>query len=395
MSTENLVVPALPLQHGAMHSYRLGAGGAEPVSFSTGQSVLHYDELLTNYAQNWVPPPERQGENINRWYLANRLFGRVSVNRASNVYSRMNQSTWYQTTDARVGTTSHVDEVQPYWDPRGSYAVTPFALEGVIDYWEQRQADSAILYEQRQTDVPLVVLQNSLELLAVRDTVRRVANLGSSYDAISGADLWDSYATSDPFLQLYDRLQRIMDETGYKANFLAMDMYTWRVFKLHPKVREALAVHTSTAGSSQPMQELGISDLQYKLRDVLAPNSVHITQARYVDGRSPEAATKKSYIGPDVIMAYCDEASVDSWGACKRFQMTGTPGGAIDGEFPEAAELTVFTYEDKKRGPDGSTIVRVRSDVQYKVERTDSIWVLKDVVDTSDPAYRSRLDSVT
>jgi hypothetical protein len=124
---------------------------------ATSQNALHHSVLLSNYAQDWRPPEEG-------YYVVPDLFPIVPVDKEFNDFARFNASTWRQTANAAVGPAGDVARVGWYRDADGSYRAKPYALEGVIDHKERDASDDVVQYEKRQMDVPLVTLQNTLEV---------------------------------------------------------------------------------------------------------------------------------------------------------------------------------------------------------------------------------------
>ena len=56
---------------------------------ATSNSALHRDALLSNYVQRWTPPTEN-------WYLSDWFFPQLKVDKESNLWKRINQSTFQQ-----------------------------------------------------------------------------------------------------------------------------------------------------------------------------------------------------------------------------------------------------------------------------------------------------------
>jgi hypothetical protein len=124
---------------------------------------------------------------------------------------------------------------------------------------------------------------------------------------------------------------------------------------------------------------------------VLEPGSIKITFGRYETKRGPQQGGKKSWIGADGLerrrLDVCDR----NVGATHRFAFTGKNSPADDGNPLDI--IGAYTYPKPERGPDGSTIVRVRTNSQHKVTKTESLFMLKGVVKTADlDLYRGELD---
>lgn len=336
---------------------------------ATSNSVLHRDVLLSGYVQRWTPPQDN-------WFLSDWYYPTLKVDKESNLYKRINQSTFQQTAETVVSADGDVAEVQFYVDPDGQYRCRAHALEGVIDHYDRARADDILQYEQLQTDIPMLVLANSLELEAIA-ALRNVANLGTSYKFLGPDELFDNYLSlaSNPVLELRRACERIISQIGRKPNRMSFDFLAWRAMQFNPAMQAIAPVHTTPAG----LQIITPAMLEKKLEDVLEPNSIKVTFGRYETKRGPQQGNKRSWLGADVPIAYVEEPSLKSIGAMHRFAFVGKNSPGDDGN--PADTIGVYTYPKPERGPDGSTIVRVRTNVDYKIVKTESLFVLKNVVD--------------
>ncbi len=350
--------------------------------------ALHHNVLLSAYAQAWTPPQDLT------WYLADELFRPIPVDKETNDYKIINQSTYQQLADTIVGADGDVAEVQFYVDLDGTYKAKAHALDGVIDHLERQKADDILEYEKRQADVPLTVLTNTLEYDAMQ-VVRNTANLGTSYRALASDELFDNYSSldSNPVLILREACEAIISAAGRLPNFMAIDFLVWRAMKFNPAVQAIAPVHTMPAG----LQEITVEMLEKKLEDVLRPKSIRITYGRYETARGPVLpanSKKKSWLGSDVVIAFNQDVSRSSLGAAQQFRFTGQNAGdeSIQTENP-GSPIGIYTFPAQHRGQKGSTIVRAITNRDYRVTRTSSLFVLKQCVDiTNTTLYRNELD---
>lgn len=358
---------------------------------ATSQSVLHHDVLLSGYVQHWKPPKDVP------WYLHDELFPQVPVDKASNVYKVINQSTFMKTAKAAVGPRGDVSVVQAYYDPEGSYKAIPYALDGVIDHLERDEADDVALYEQLATDLPMVVLMNSLELDAY-NAAFNTTNLGSNYETTAASDMFDNYTslTGNPMLYIRQKCEKIMNVTGRKVNFIAFDRLVWRALQHNPAVLAFVAVHAV----GNPLQLLTIEMFEKKLEDVMEKGALHISHFRYDPSRMPLAQSSLSphaAISSNMIIARLDPMSREDISATKQFAFTGkrdvlsgarlaAPDG---GELPAmvaTAPISAFTYPIFAQGQRGGTGVRVLTNRDFRVTRSTSLWVSFGVVDKTNTA---------
>jgi hypothetical protein len=343
-------------------------------------AVLHRDVLLSTYVQHWVAPKDN-------WYVSDHFFPALRVDKESNLWKRVNQATWQQTAETVVGPDGEVAEVTFYFDPDGQYRCRAHALEGVIDHYDRARADDVVQYEQLQTDIPMVVLANTLELEAL-STLRNPANLGASYKVLGPAELFDNYESirSNPVLEIRKACEYIISQIGRKPNRTAIDFLTWRAMQFNPAMQAIAPVHTTPAG----LQTITPRMLEEKLEDVLEPGSIKITFGRYETRRGPNQGRKLSWLGADIPIAYTEPPSLKAIGATQKFAFTGKNSPSDEGN--PADTIGAYTYPMPQRGPDGSTIVRVRTNTCYMVVKTESLFVLKNVVDTTNlDLYRGEL----
>lgn len=367
---------------------------------ATSQNVLHLDALLTNYVQHWTPPTDVP------WYMHDELFPAAPVDKASNVYKVVNQSTFMQTAPAVVGPRGDVGTVQAYYDPNGSYVTSPYALDGVIDHLERDESDDVAIYEQLQTDLPTVVLKNTMEVDAYGQMFT-TANLGSNYETTAAGDMFDNYGslTGNPILYIRMKCEKIMGITGRKVNLCVIDRLVWRAMQFHPAVQQIAPVHTTPAG----LQAISVEQLEEKLKDVMQKGAIKISHFRYDKTRGPKAQSSlltTAAIGPNLILGYMEKApSRQDISATKQFAFLG-PKDLVNGATlltptgenipPEimAAPMGAFTYPIFDKGQRGATGVRVLTNRAFKVTRPTSLWVSFGVVDkTNTSLYGTELQN--
>jgi len=353
------------------------------------QNALHHAVLLSGYAQDWRPPEEG-------YYVVPDLFPIVPVDKEFNDYARFNASTWRQTANAVVGPAGDVSRVDYYRDTDGSYRAKPYALEGVIDLKERDAADDVVQYEKRKLDVPLVTLANTLELdgLTVALTT---GNLGGSYETVAADERFDAIGSlnSNPVLYIERKARRIKRITGRKVNRIVLDDLLWQAIKWHPTSQAFLPVHTQPMG----LQLLTPKILEEKLEEVVEPGSIRITNFRRENKRPPIATGSedlRSVLKANLIIARVETGpSLSDWSAFKCFSWTGArdpiTGAALKDGDP-SAPMGVYTYPKPEIGQRGSTIARVICNREYKIGRTESLFVAFEAVDSTDSGlYGSEL----
>jgi len=370
---------------------------------ATSQGVLHHDVLLSQYVQHWKAP---KGVN---WYLHNKLFPVVTSDKASNVFKVINQGTFMQRGNATIGPRGDVNTVQAYYDPEVQFVTKPYGLDGIVDYLEREMADDAAKYEELQTDLPMSLIHNDLELDAW-NAVTTTANLGSNYATVPTDEMWDNASSlnANPILRMRKKCESIMAVTGRKVNFAAFDRLALRALKYHRTTQAIAPVHTTPAG----LQEITVKQIEEKLQDVMEPGSIHIVHFRYDGSRGPKGQSSlvpKSPVGPNLVLGYITDTSREDISATKQFAFVGDRNNVqgtnlqgvkdvpaldevLSGETHDPrAPIAAYTYPVYS-GQRGGHAVRVLTNRVFKVVRPSSLWVDFGIVDSSNSAlYGSEL----
>jgi len=348
----------------------------------TTTTGLHHEQLLTSYAQDWRPPEEG-------WYVSQDLFPVVPVPKEFDAYLRINPSTWRQTANALVGPAGDVSRVNFYRDTDDTFKTKPYALEGVIDLKERAAADDVLQYEKLCMEVPLRTLQNTLEEDALA-AATVTANLGSNYENVAGADMFDNLGIeSNPVLYIERKAAKIKRVTGHKVNILVIDDLAWRAVKWHPTTQRMFPGFTVPGA----VQVVTVKMIEEKLSEVMEPGSIRVVSYRKENLRSPTTSSTtdlRSVIGANMIMAYVSKSpTLSDWSAFKCFSWTGSQdpetGAKLDGGDP-LAPIGVYSYPKPEIGQRGSLITRVICNRQYKVTQTQSLFVSLGVVDKTQSA---------
>lgn len=353
------------------------------------QNVLHHEVLLSNYAQRWTPPEKE-------WLVADELFPTVPVEKPFDAFKKINQSVFMQTANTVVGANGDVAQVESAYDPDGTFKTKPHAIEAPIDILSAAIADDVAQYETNQLDVPMAVLKNTLELEAFTG-LYNTANLGTSYETVSSDQMFDAVGiNSNPILYIRKKCEQIKSEIGRKANRVIMDGYAWRALIFNPSSQMIAPVHTVPAG----LQHLTIEMVEEKLKDVLEPGSIRVTWFRREKGRGPVSvanSSKRSVVGPHMVIAYVEPPSRSSISALQKFAFTGnfakvdTATYKLDGGDPKAP-IGVYSYPRPDKGQRGSIMTRIITNVTYDVVRPQSLFVAFGVVDkTNSSLYGSYL----
>ena len=334
-------------------------------------SNLHVNRPLTDLVIAYTPSKDG--------WLRDRFFPRKVVDKQANQIRQISRDQLLRLYPMITGATGRVQEVQFGTDATLTYNATTFALQVVLDNWERQNADSELQYDVRQMDAPLQALNLGLEKYAVLDTLRSTSVLTNNQTNTT-AQYWSNYnsVASDPVDDLMIACQRVMTETGNKANVIALDIMVWKKLAQHPNVLSRAPIHTTGATGAIMTPQI--------LEQILAPwceaGAITITAKRYNPNNEGAAGAIKSFIGSDVLVAYAAPPSLSSYGLGFEFAFNGMSG---------SEPFLVLTYQDMNRGVLGSDVARLVGAVDYKVTNARAGYLIKGVVDTTLAEFSSQL----
>lgn len=346
-------------------------------------SQLHINQALTDYAISFRPEKED--------YLWSTVLPKKIVKHKSDYIRSIDKGQILRLWDLRASTGMRpAQEVQFKIGANTLYTCVDYAARAILDPVERANADSVLLYDEEQMFAALMAMQTNFEKIAIKDTLRNPALLTNNV-AITAPNRWDNYTspTSDPITDLVSAIELVRVRTGGKnPNFLAMHRLVWNQVQKHPAVLARGAVHVNPAG-------LGIvTPAQFEQILDIPPGSFHITSAQYNVAVEGVADDFRSFIGPDVIIAFTEPTPGVrnynySLGQSFMFMPSEIPiegmgtkrvGGTSD-------PLIVLEYPGYDIGPMGiSTIARVYGSVDFKILVPDAGFLLTDVVNKTNTA---------
>lgn len=332
---------------------------------------LHVNRPLTDLVVAYTP-------SMNG-FVRDKFFPRKIVQHQSDQVRQISRQQMLRLYPMITGPAGKVAEVQFGTDTTLTYKASTFALEAVLDNWERANADSELQYDMRQMQAPLFALSLGLEKYAVVDTLRNTANLVNN-QTNSAATYWSNYGSpsSDPIDDLMVACQRVLTQTAQKVNVIAMDIMVWKKLAQHPNVLSRSPVHTT--GPTGAIMTPAI--LESILAPWVEPGSIHITAARYNSANEGSAEQLKSFLGPDVVVAYAAPPSLSAFGLGFEFAFNGLQG---------TDPFLVLQFQDQNRGPMGSDVVRLIGAVDYSVTNANAGYLIKSAVDNSLSEFGSQL----
>ena len=328
---------------------------------------LHVAQALTDLAVAYKPSADG--------FLRDKFFARKAVQHLSDKLRQISTANALLLHDLKVGADGRVPEVQYRIDSDLSYVCKPYANEVVVDDLDSGNADAALAHEQRLFDQGMLSLTIALEYEAIKNTLRDTAILTAN-ETMAAADRWDNYTStsSDPINDLLQACTLVRHQTGKNVNRIAMEEWSFNKMQSHPNVLDRVRL---TGG---PGAVLTTGILAGILR--VDESSILITSQSYNSAVMSATISRKSFLGSDVVVAYCEDGGLYDFGLGHEFAFSGYG----------AEPAVVVKYRDDKRGVLGSNVIRVGSIVDFKVTNASAAYLFKGVLDTTNAEYGSFLD---
>lgn len=317
------------------------------VTMDIGQSDVHIDAALTNYASGYH----------NADLCADVVMPPVLVNKASDYYFQFDPDDALATVDGtQVAAGANVSEVTPKLS-NTRYATLGYALGGFVPVELIQNQDAPLNLEMKTTRVVMDRLMLNREV-----RVKTVMFNSSNYTGSHLLDLsalptrkWNGGSASDPVRDI----QSIVEASLMPITDMVMDRKTWNAFITNAAVQK----YTAFKVNLPALPNLSQRQMFAALLDLPVP---HICEARAKDstGAYPYvwAGSVVLFRRPpvDVPVDGMDVASA------KTFRWTGgqdtTLGAPSLQEMKASGGITVRTFHNPYRGKKGGTQIIVTHD---------------------------------
>lgn len=208
---------------------------------------LYIDRTLTNVAVAYK----------NTSLIADLLLPVVTVPDQSGKVWKFGKDAFRLESDIRApGTKS--SRVQSFSASTDTYFCNNHALTDVVPEEDLRSADVAIAAESSATEglVDMIKLRREKSLA---DYLFNATTFSSYTSALSGADRWGEYTSSDPVANAESAIEAVRQKSGAKANLAVMGSAVYIKLRRHPQL---LDMFKYTAGGvlseSQVAEALGV-----------------------------------------------------------------------------------------------------------------------------------------
>ncbi len=349
-------------------------------------SDLHVNEAMTDFASAFRQDIEG--------YLWSKLLPVVVTRHRSDFIRQFDKGALLRRYDLRVGKGGRIQDVSFAVDQNLRFNAVDYSVEATMRATESSNADSIIEYEQELTYTALVNLHTCIEALTIKDTLRNPSVMTNNTDLSANPnEQWDSMnaVMSDPVADVSGSVLRIKSRTGHAPNLCVMHDFTWNIVQRHPSVLARGPINPSGAGI--------VTKAVFEEICGLEPGSLVTTSMTYntaVEGATPDF---RSFIGPDVIIAYTQAAGPRNYGLGQSFLWPGEKMGNLAeragiGAGTGGVPFMVLQYPDHNRDPRGANVLRVVGGLDQKVLVTDAGELLLNVVDKTNAAlYQNFLNN--
>jgi hypothetical protein len=229
--------------------------------------------------------------------ICNKVFPPLTVERDADLFYKFDNAHLRLDDDERSAsaTANQVD----YDFTTDTFNATRKALRHFIDDDIYNNADEVIKRNYRRSAAQSVLDRIMLKKeKRAADIAFNAANFSGKTATLSGTDQW-SDDNSNPFEEIADRVQTVLQNSGKKANSIIMGYQVWTQLRNHPDFIDRLPDDRLRAASIAKFKEL-LSD-----RDVIIDN-ILIGSAQY-NSATEGAADAFSFIwGKDCLVAYID-----------------------------------------------------------------------------------------
>lgn len=350
-------------------------------------SQLHLNVPLTDLAVAFRPDEDG--------LLWNKLLPPKVVPNTSNIIRQIDRANLMSIQEMKSGAQGWAGEVQFKIGADQTYSCIDYACEVVKDRRERANADAILEYDAEQLYTGMIKINNLLEYVAVKGTMRVSANYDSNQVVtLAAADRWDNYQSpqSDPISDILAGVNQVRIQTGgAKRGKIQVVMHSlvWTFgIQLNPNLLARSPVHPTGGGiMTLPMFEEIIFGKPGSPGHV--NGEILITDSFYNTAADPQTADMRSFIGPDVLIIYSEPANVRNFGFGQSFMFAGVDTGIEFMKQSGGIPLVVYSYPDPKRGIYGSDVDRIVGSVDFKILNNLGGYLLKDVVDKSNQALYS------
>lgn len=277
--------------------------------------------------------------------IADMVCPRVNVGGELFTYTKLTTEEAFTIPDTRIGRTSEANQVE-------------FGATDVTDKTQDHGLEDPVpvkdinLARAQSANIdPLgLATERTTQLIEIarEQRVATLVNTLGNYDSalrttLSGTDQWSDYTNSDPV----DDILGAMDLMLIRPNTLVVGQAVWTKLRQHPKVVES--VQSTGAGGSAARGVV----MREAVAALLELEDVFVGRAFYNTAKKGQTASYSYLWGKHAALLHLNRNIVSPQDVVPTFCFTAQWQGRRAG-----------TYDDPKRGIDGSTVVKVVDQVK-------------------------------
>jgi hypothetical protein len=246
-------------------------------------STGHIDAVLSNFAV--------MAFNADGDWIGDKLLPKVPVGKQSDLYYTLDIAPFLRDEGVHALRAPRTQAKRvTYGVSTGTYYAPNYALAHDFGLEEFANLD-AVLRGQQRTSLVVSKLRRAQEV-RIANLLTSISNVGSGV-ALTGADKWSDYTSSDPLGVITTAQAFIQGATGVVPNTLALDWNTWKVLRRHPQL---LDMYKYTSGGEVTPEQIKSA---FDVETLLVARSIKENQ------REGTGATSKTSIwGNCAILAY-------------------------------------------------------------------------------------------
>jgi hypothetical protein len=247
------------------------------------QTDVHVDRPLTNVSVAYIQSQDG--------FVASKVFPMVPVAKQTDKYFTYTKNDWFRD-EAKIRADAVESAGSGYGVGTAAYSCDVFAFHKDVGAQVRANSDSPL---DPDADAARFVTQR----LLLRKEIQWVSDcFGTSIwgtDA-TPANLWDNYATSDPFADIETGKRTVLLNTGFEPNTLVLGYDVWRFLKQHPDLLDRLGIGGSVTEVRRITPQI--------LAAALEVDNVYIAKAVKATNVEAETAAYAFTHGKNALLCY-------------------------------------------------------------------------------------------
>lgn len=301
---------------------------------------LHVDAVLTNYSQQYK----------NEAFIAEMVMPTLSVKKRSDVWFKYDKDQRFTLPDMKIGPKSRLGEVD-LKVTTDNYSVADYGLEEFVSQSEIDNADNPLNPQQDAADFIMELL-----MLAKEKRVADVAFAAATYGSQTAtpANKWTHLTNGTPLTDIMTAL----DIPFMRPNTLVFGADSWRAFRSHPQIVDAVKGATRLQGAKG-----GIASRE-DVASLFEVDMVLVGRSKYNTAKPGQTASYSRLWVDNCALLHVAKSL--------------TPRGITFASCIEETRPTALVRRDDSRGPKGGIAVRVIHNSAEKVKAADLGYLYTD-----------------